>query len=226
MLSVVFCRLISTSNSQNIVIHLPAPPAPYSVPPVSMNLPSLSTPMTEHSLILTEQDKKDAAEPLDAENLKEMTRKLRRFYELYTIAETIRGHLANPTEDPDAPNTLLSSPLIDPFLRHTRVLEHILFPWVRPYHPSVKALVESFAYGGRGGVMCVGNGHVKQAVFLIRSLREVHKSTLPIEVWYIGDRDLGEKERGVVGNFSWIDFLSLIALLSSSPLSPESLPAT
>lgn len=197
--------LISLASfSKNIVIHLPAPPAPYSVPPVTMSLPPVSTPVTESMLQLTEQDKKDASEPLDPEDIKALTRKLRRFFELYSVAESLRGHMANPTQDPDMPNTLFTSPLLDPFLRHTRVMEQLLFPWLKPYHPSIRALVESFAYGGRGVVMCVGNGHVKQAVFLIRSLREVLKMTMGIEVWYIGDRDLGEKERGVVGAVDFV----------------------
>src|SRR5690606_12407871 len=52
-----------------------------------------------------------------------------------------------------------------------------------------------FKDGGRGIVMCVGNYHAKFAMASIKSIRAVHRSTLPIEIYYTGEQDLDKSFR-------------------------------
>ncbi|KAI8388803.1 mannosyltransferase putative-domain-containing protein [Radiomyces spectabilis] len=72
-------------------------------------------------------------------------------------------------------------------------LEHIVYPWIRPHWPNMFHANNGTA--GRGIVLCVGNHQFQHAATTIRGIREVLKSELPIEVFYIRDDDLSEGRR-------------------------------
>jgi hypothetical protein len=63
-------------------------------------------------------------------------------------------------------------------------LERTLFPWLHYGHPTVQHLKASF--NGPGIVIPTGSHHLRHAVFLIRSLRQLG-CTLPICVAYAGE---------------------------------------
>ncbi|KAG0269330.1 hypothetical protein BGZ95_002115 [Linnemannia exigua] len=75
-------------------------------------------------------------------------------------------------------------PEIDFFLR----LEKRLFPWVQYVRQSSFSLHSTFK--GRGLVFCAGNNQFEFVVTSIQSVRSRLKSTLPIQVFHMGDGDL------------------------------------
>jgi Mannosyltransferase putative len=72
-------------------------------------------------------------------------------------------------------------------------LETVLYPWM---HPKYKSLFDVRNKSkGAGMVFCVGNDQFFHAATTIRSIRESHKSNIPIEVFYINSNDLSEVKR-------------------------------
>ena len=69
-------------------------------------------------------------------------------------------------------------------------IESHIFPWIQQ---SSLDLIDSFQ--GTGLVMCIGNGQTKMAAAGLKMIRQVHQSTIPIEVFYLGDQDLSEANR-------------------------------
>ncbi|KAK2604005.1 hypothetical protein QQS21_003841 [Conoideocrella luteorostrata] len=73
-------------------------------------------------------------------------------------------------------------------------LEHLLFPWTAPYFAGNMALHYHFKHGGRGIVLTANS---RQAQYLQTSIPTIRKlgCTLPIEIMYLGDSDLGDDYR-------------------------------
>lgn len=72
-------------------------------------------------------------------------------------------------------------------------LETLLYPWIKPYWKNAFDMTRSTK--GQGIVMCVGNGQFKHAVITIQSLREILKTDMPIEIFYINEWDLSQEKR-------------------------------
>lgn len=70
----------------------------------------------------------------------------------------------------------------------------MLFPWTSPYFADHMTLHTHFYNGGRGIVLSGGDGQAPFILTLIATFRELG-CTLPIEVHYLGDNDLGEEWR-------------------------------
>ncbi|HUZ51269.1 MAG TPA: hypothetical protein VMU94_01915, partial [Streptosporangiaceae bacterium] len=64
-----------------------------------------------------------------------------------------------------------------------------------PLHPPPGA-------SGRGIVMPVGGRHIAGAWVSLTLLRRVHACRLPVEVWYLGDRDLPPAVRELLTEFN------------------------
>ncbi|KAI8087668.1 mannosyltransferase putative-domain-containing protein [Gilbertella persicaria] len=73
-------------------------------------------------------------------------------------------------------------------------LEKILYPWIRPYWKNVFDINKKQS-PRQGIVMCVGNGQFKHAATAVQAIREVLKSDMPIEIFYIDQWDLSEEKR-------------------------------
>lgn len=74
------------------------------------------------------------------------------------------------------------------------------FPWWQPASTTYvpwKAQPKEFK-GEKGIVICVGESNLILALHLIRSLRNVLNSTLPIQVAYAGDEDLSFHDRRIL----------------------------
>ena len=70
----------------------------------------------------------------------------------------------------------------------------LLFPWTAPYFSDHMSLHASFKKGGRGIVLTAGDDQAPYLLTTIYSFRQLG-CTLPIEVMYLGDQDLGEDYR-------------------------------
>jgi len=70
----------------------------------------------------------------------------------------------------------------------------LLFPWTAPYFADHMTLHTSFKKGGRGIVLTVGDDQAPYLLTTIFTFRQLG-CTLPIEVMYLGDQDLGEDYR-------------------------------
>ena len=98
------------------------------------------------------------------------------------LTELVEAHMQHPTLDEDS------------LLRPLRQL----FPW---WYPTISSYIpwkntNSDAVGLTTGiVMCVGSNNFLYAAHLIRTLREVLQSALPIQIAYGGDEDLPFNDR-------------------------------
>ncbi|KAG0276493.1 hypothetical protein BGZ95_007470 [Linnemannia exigua] len=80
-------------------------------------------------------------------------------------------------------------PEVDFFLR----LEQRLFPWIQVQRKTSLSLYESFH--GRGFVFCGGDKQFQMMITSIQSLRLKLHSKLPIQVFFMGERDLSVKRQ-------------------------------
>ena len=71
---------------------------------------------------------------------------------------------------------------------------NLLFPWTAPYFSDHMSLHAHFKKGGRGIVLTAGDDQAPYLLTTIYSFRQLG-CTLPIEVMYLGDQDLGEDYR-------------------------------
>ncbi|KAG0365663.1 mannosyltransferase putative-domain-containing protein [Gamsiella multidivaricata] len=102
---------------------------------------------------------------------------------------------------------------IAPAVQLLQRLEQVTFPWIRKHHNMIYDLFREYEQGGRGIVMCVGNGHTKYARAALKVLREVVKSKLPVEIYYMGERDLSAENRAwyeQLENVRTIDIMTVI----------------
>lgn len=72
-------------------------------------------------------------------------------------------------------------------------LENTLYPWLKPHWENAFHINNNTQ--GRGIVICIGNYQFQYAATTIRAIREILKSDLPIEVFYIRDSDLTPTRR-------------------------------
>lgn len=73
------------------------------------------------------------------------------------------------------------------------LVDELLFSWIKPGFSSSIDLVDSFK--GDGIVICVFDRYIDMAIINLLIIREFHKSTLPIEIFYMGEEDLSAKNR-------------------------------
>lgn len=71
---------------------------------------------------------------------------------------------------------------------------NLLFPWTAPYFSDHMSLHAHFKKGGRGIVLTAGDDQAPYLLTTIYTFRQLG-CTLPIEVMYLGDQDLGEDYR-------------------------------
>jgi hypothetical protein len=67
------------------------------------------------------------------------------------------------------------------------IIDDQLFSWIKPGFPSSIDLVDSFE--GDGIVICVFDSYIDMALINLLIIREFHKSRLPIEIFYMGEKD-------------------------------------
>ncbi|KAJ0168436.1 putative alpha-1,3-mannosyltransferase MNN14 [Colletotrichum tanaceti] len=70
-------------------------------------------------------------------------------------------------------------------------MAELLFPWTMPYFGDHMSLHAHIKNGGRGIVLTAGNGQAPYLLTTIYSFRKLG-CTLPIEIMYLGDEDLGQ----------------------------------
>ena len=82
-------------------------------------------------------------------------------------------------------------------------LSTLLFPWTWPYFADHTALHASFHRGGRGIAMTAGDDQAPYLMASIPSFRALG-CNLPIEIFYLGDRDLSEDFRSELEAFEGV----------------------
>ncbi|KAH9274097.1 hypothetical protein BASA83_003399 [Batrachochytrium salamandrivorans] len=93
-------------------------------------------------------------------------------------------------------------------------LEDLAFPWLKAGHKfaSVRQLAQSFK--GRGIVMTTGQWHFKYARHAITVMRNLG-STLPIQLFYVGDGDLPKEYRDELEAISGVVTIDLESYFDS-----------
>jgi len=79
------------------------------------------------------------------------------------------------------------------------ILHKKLFPWLYVKFHSPTNLLRSFK--GRGIVICTGSYHFRFAKSTVDTLRQVIKTDLPIEIFYVGESDLSMEHRRDLESF-------------------------
>ncbi|KAG0218974.1 hypothetical protein BGX33_005240 [Mortierella sp. NVP41] len=112
-----------------------------------------------------------------------------------------------------------------PAVRLLQKMEWALFPWILKtfatsfdlYHDTVAS--SSLAIDERRGiVMCVGDKHSVYARTTVKVLREVLKSTLPIEIYYAGEQDLSRENRAWFERMPAVKVIDITTRLDQSML--------
>jgi alpha 1,3-mannosyltransferase len=106
--------------------------------------------------------------------------------------------------------------------REAEELVMSIFPFVQ--HPSnrsdtapLRSLRSTFTPGSRGIVIPTGRNDARFAGYLILSLRDIHKITLPIMIAYAGDQDLPLPQRQKLKELRpGVEFLDVTAVLSDT----------
>ncbi|KAF9579147.1 hypothetical protein BGW38_004723 [Lunasporangiospora selenospora] len=130
-----------------------------------------------------DEDLKDHPERID---MAELARAERLYKSLWLHVKTIYDGLSGRDRERERTLTQMakSKPEIDFFLR----LEKRLYPWTHYGRQTTFSLQRAF--NGRGIVICAGNNQFEFAVTAIQAIRARLKSTLPIQVFHMGDGDL------------------------------------
>ncbi|KAG1107491.1 hypothetical protein G6F42_016350 [Rhizopus arrhizus] len=86
---------------------------------------------------------------------------------------------------------VIRDPLYEDTWKLYNQLEEAIFPWIRPYWKNVFEMNLKSRHT-QGIVMCVGNGQFQHAATSVHAVREILKSDLPIEIFYINGNDLSQ----------------------------------
>ncbi|KAG0068471.1 hypothetical protein BGZ89_004667 [Linnemannia elongata] len=139
------------------------------------------------ALLKEEYGRHETVVSADKLNFPELARAEKLYKSLWNHVQPIYQKLAG-RNDRDKEKELLqlakTHPEIDFFLR----LERRLFPWVQYARRSSFSLHSTFK--GRGLVFCAGNGQFEFVVTSIQAIRSRLKSTLPIQIFHMGDGDM------------------------------------
>ncbi|KAI8604469.1 mannosyltransferase putative-domain-containing protein [Dissophora ornata] len=99
-------------------------------------------------------------------------------------------------------------PEVDFFMK----LEKRLYPWVHRGRLSSFSLHNT--YKGKGLVFCAGNGQFEFVVTSIQAIRNRLKSTLPIQVFHMGEQDLSRERqtylREMASNIEIVDVTQIL----------------
>ncbi|KAG0091349.1 hypothetical protein BGZ93_004546 [Podila epicladia] len=108
---------------------------------------------------------------------------------VYPVYQTLNGRNDREREKALYRLAAVTRPEIDFFLR----LEKRLFPWVQYVRRTSFSLFET--YNGKGIVFCAGNPQFEFVITSIQAIRNRLKSTLPIQIFYMGEDDLSRERQ-------------------------------
>ena len=170
-------------------------------------------------------------------NLVEMIEHTAMYYDLYRLKEPFDQHFGERGQRAVTIRKWIeiadSLPASDEKTRIEEAVEKAItatFPYLsNPPNGSrtpFKSLRESYITdskkrGSRGIVIPVGKKNLRMACQLVASVTRVHKSSLPIELAYAGDEDLGPEERHLVKELfpnEDVSFLNVLSVFDDSTL--------
>ncbi|KAG0348626.1 hypothetical protein BG004_004657 [Podila humilis] len=146
----------------------------------------------------------------------DLTKRLRVYRSLWKAMKEYYDVLAQEQQQElffTAPPTELA-----PAIELLQKMEQQNFPWIHKHHNTTFDLYQKSKDGGKGIVMCVGNYHSKYARTVIKNLRNVLKSTLPIEIYYTGEGDLSPENRAWFENFDGVKTIDVTTLIDNDML--------
>ncbi|KAF9437349.1 hypothetical protein BGZ76_001115 [Entomortierella beljakovae] len=136
----------------------------------------------------------DLTDKFDRVNFAEISRAERVYKALwnhvYPIFESLSG------SDHEKESKLVEMAKTRPEIDYLLKLEYKLFPWLHYGRRTSFSLYRT--YKGRGLVFCAGNGQFEFLVTAIQSLRYRLKTSLPIQVFHMGDNDLSKERQDYV----------------------------
>ncbi|KAG0243077.1 hypothetical protein BGW41_002939 [Actinomortierella wolfii] len=144
-----------------------------------------------------------------------LTKRLRVHKALFQYLEPYYGEL----ESQGRKNEFYSGPMspeMAPAVELFRQIEQVTYPWITSKYPTSFHLRQTFQPGSKGIVMCVGNYHVIYARTAVRILREVVKTTLPIEIYYSGENDLAVEHRQWFEKFENVKTIDILTKIDNT----------
>ncbi|KAF9549406.1 hypothetical protein EC957_003795 [Mortierella hygrophila] len=137
--------------------------------------------------IKEEYGKEETIVSADKLNFAELARAEKLYKSLWNHVHPIYQKLAG-RNDRDKEKALIQLAKTHPEIDFLLRLERRLFPWVQYVRQSSFSLHSTFK--GRGLVFCAGNNQFEFVVTSIQAVRNRLKSTLPIQVFHMGDGDM------------------------------------
>ncbi|KAF9430871.1 hypothetical protein BGZ94_003044 [Podila epigama] len=147
----------------------------------------------------------------------DLTKRLRVYRSLW---QALRGYYDQLEQKQQRIEFFASPPTeIAPAVELLQKMEQQIFPWIHRHHNTSYDLLRNVKDGGKGIVMCVGNYHTKYAKTVLLTLREVLKSTLPIEIYYTGEGDLDPAHRAWFESFDDVKTIDVTTVIDNNLLS-------
>ncbi|KAG0212096.1 hypothetical protein BGX28_006857 [Mortierella sp. GBA30] len=151
-----------------------------------------------------------------------LTKRLRVYRALW---HSLKGYYDHLAAEGKQDQLFLAPPSnIAPAVELLQRLEQVTFPWILNHYKSSYDLYKSYSRdreGGRGIIMCVGNYHTKYARTALKTLREVVKSKLPVEIYYNGEYDLSQENRAWFEQFDDVKTIDITTVIDNSLLHLE-----
>ncbi|KAG0291854.1 hypothetical protein BGZ98_002829, partial [Dissophora globulifera] len=134
--------------------------------------------------------------------------------------QSMKSYYDQLAEDSRQDQFYLTPPTeIAPAIDLLQKLEQATFPWILDRRTTSYDLFQEYQDGGRGIVMCVGNHYTKYARTALKTLREVVKSQLPVEIYYVGDGDLSPENRAWFEQFENVETIDITTVIDNNMLS-------
>ena len=134
-----------------------------------------------------EYGKQETIDSADKLNFAELARAEKLYKSLWNHVHPIYQNLPG-RNDRDKEKALIQLAKTHPEIDFLLRLEKRLFPWIQYVRRSSFSLHSTFK--GRGLVFCAGNNQFEFVVTSIQAIRSRLKSTLPIQVFHMGDGDM------------------------------------
>lgn len=203
-------------------------------PPASPQLDRGAVPIGQDQLGYDDEDRADYDAAISSTDRSRTGGSEKMFFHLAKRLRAYRGlwqHLQPDYEGlrgEDKEDQFYVRPSLDiaPAVRLLQKMEWSLFPWILKsyattfdlYHETVTAASRRPIDERRGIVMCVGDKHSVYARTTIKVLRNVLKSSLPIEIYYAGEQDLSQENRAWFGQLPGVKVIDITTKLDQSLL--------
>lgn len=156
----------------------------------------ISSKIEELTVLNALEDREHLVSPYDPTDLVELGYRMRNFSRISRIVRDVQSayvSIGSLNSESFCDSQVLA--LMSLFVR----MQNFLLPWIRSNQDAgssnelIKMWSNIEAINSKGIVICGGDMHMPYIQGLIWSIREIHKSDLGIEIFYLGKKDLSDE---------------------------------